>query len=440
MGSIGGGAPSASARLAALRLSDTGRAAGMGLAVIASNVLTLAFTIIFARLLGTAGYGSLAALGSAFLILSIPGSAAQVTVARELARAEPGRAPEVAAAVTKLMRRLAVATAVTALVAVLLRDPLAAVMAVEESWAAAATVPSAGLWVLVCVQRGVLQGTNGYRLVGLSMIGEAAGRLLFGLILATAGLGVTGVFLGTTASLVGTLAILARPYDRALGRRAPERGSTRSLATRLASPALALGLFAVLQNVDVIVVKHVAAAPVAGAYAAASLAAKVIVWIAVGVALYLLPESARRASAGLESRRLLLGALALVALAGLPMTVAFAALGPELLRFVFGPGYELSAGVLPWLALAMTLLGASYVAAQYLLALERPRFLATLAVAAVFEPVVLTVAGAELGRVVAALLVLQLALAAALLAMSLGARGAGSPGKRAPGRALSSSP
>jgi len=435
--STGGGAPAASARLAALRLSDTGRAAGMGLAVIASNVLTLAFTVVFARLLGSAGYGSLAALGSAFLILSIPGSAAQVTVARELARADADQVPNVSAAVATLMRRLVVATAVAAVAAIVLREPLAAVMAVEEGWAAAATVPSAGLWLLVCIQRGVLQGTGGYRLVGLSMVGEAAGRLFFGLALAGAGLGVTGAFLGTTASLVATLAILARSYERALGRRSREHASTRSLAARLSSPAMALALFAVLQNVDVIVVKHLAPAPVAGAYAAASLSAKVIVWIAVGLALYLLPESARRATAGLETRRLLLGALALVALAGVTMTAAFAALGPQLLGLVFGAGYSLAGAVLPWLALAMTLLGASYLAAQYLLALERPRFLVTLAAAAVLEPVVLTVAGGDLGRVAVALLVLQLALAAALLATSLSSRGAGT---RVSPRALSSSP
>jgi len=269
------------------------------------------------------------------------------------------------------------------------------------------------------------------------MVGEAAGRLFFGLALAGAGLGVTGAFLGTTASLVATLAILARSYERALGRRSREHASTRSLAARLSSPAMALALFAVLQNVDVIVVKHLAPAPVAGAYAAASLSAKVIVWIAVGLALYLLPESARRATAGLETRRLLLGALALVALAGVTMTAAFAALGPQLLGLVFGAGYSLAGAVLPWLALAMTLLGASYLAAQYLLALERPRFLVTLAAAAVLEPVVLTVAGGDLGRVAVALLVLQLALAAALLATSLSSRGAGT---RVSPRALSSSP
>ena len=56
----------------------------MGAAVIAQNVLALVFTIIFARLLGAAGYGSLAVLVSAYIILMVPGSALQIAVAREL--------------------------------------------------------------------------------------------------------------------------------------------------------------------------------------------------------------------------------------------------------------------------------------------------------------------------------------------------------------------
>ena len=67
-----------------LTRSDTGRAAGMGAAVIAQNVLALVFTVIFARVLGASGYGSLAVLVSAYIILMVPGSALQIAVAREL--------------------------------------------------------------------------------------------------------------------------------------------------------------------------------------------------------------------------------------------------------------------------------------------------------------------------------------------------------------------
>ena len=75
----------------------------------------------------------------------------------------------------------------------------------DEAWAAAATLPTGVLWLLLSVERGALQGVHAYRPVGWSLVLEATGRLVFGLVLVAAGLGVTGAYLGTP------LAMLARP-------------------------------------------------------------------------------------------------------------------------------------------------------------------------------------------------------------------------------------
>ena len=78
-----------------LSRSDTGRAAGLGVAMIVSNVLALGFTIVFARVLGASGYGDLAVLLSSFIIMMVPGSALQIAAAREVSprprRGQPQR-------------------------------------------------------------------------------------------------------------------------------------------------------------------------------------------------------------------------------------------------------------------------------------------------------------------------------------------------------------
>src|SRR3954463_4293196 len=58
-----------------LRSSETVKASGLAGATLAANAVQLGFTIVFTRLLGKAGYGSLAALVSAFLILLVGGEA-----------------------------------------------------------------------------------------------------------------------------------------------------------------------------------------------------------------------------------------------------------------------------------------------------------------------------------------------------------------------------
>ncbi len=64
--------------------SQTGKAAGLAGATLANNALQLIFTFLFTRLLGANGYGSLAALVSAFLILLVGGQSVQAAAAREM--------------------------------------------------------------------------------------------------------------------------------------------------------------------------------------------------------------------------------------------------------------------------------------------------------------------------------------------------------------------
>jgi glycosyltransferase involved in cell wall biosynthesis/O-antigen/teichoic acid export membrane protein len=406
--------------LQGLARTDTGRAAGLAAAVIASNVIALAFTIVFARVLGASGYGSLAALVSAFIILMVPGSALQIAAAREVSRAMAAGDPRAGAGVRRWLVRLAAATVVVTLAAVPLRDVLGAVINVDESWAAAAVPLTAMLWMLLSVERGALQGFERYRLVGFSIIGEAGTRLLFGLALVAVGLDVTGAFLGSAIS-IGAMALALAP---ALARRLPaaEAGSTEPRLRELLGdawvPVLGLTLLFALQEVHIIVVKHEASGDAAGSYAVAAVAAKAIIWVAVGLGLYLLPEAARRAKTGVDARPILVRTLALIALVGVPMVLVYAVAAEPLLGAVFGEDLTEAAGALPWLGLAMALLACAYLSVQYLLALERASFLWVLGAAATMEVLLLASIGARLTEVALALMVLQLCCAAIVLTLS----------------------
>ena len=410
-----------------LAKSDTGRAAGLAAAVMAANVIALVFTIVFARVLESDGYGSLAALVSAFLILSVPGSALQMTVAREVSRAVAAEESHPAAGVWGWLATLSgIAVGVT-LASIFARDLLAAAIGVDDlPWAAAATLPAGCLWLMLSVQRGALQGLQRYRMVGLSVVIEAGARLVAGLALVGAGLGVTGAFLGTAASLLCVTIALAIPLLRAAGPHSDHHEKPlRELVGRAWAPVAGLSLIAVLQNIDVIVVKHVAEETAAGAYAAAAVVAKGIIWIAVGLGLYLLPEAARRTRIGIDARPVLVRTLGLTALTAIPAFLLYTVAAEPLLTTVFGEEYGQAAGALPWLALAMSLLACAYLSVQYLLALERANFLWALLLAAVLEPVLLQAIGSQLTTIALTLLGLQLVLASAVLA--LGFRSAAAP-------------
>jgi O-antigen/teichoic acid export membrane protein len=393
----------------------------------AANVVALAFTVVFARVLHSSGYGSLAALVSTFLILSVPGTALQVTVAREVSRAVAEGKPHPAAGVWGWLTTLGIAGLVVTAVSVIAREPIAHAIGVPDlPWAAAAALPAGSLWLILSVQRGALQGLQRYKLVGGSLIVEASARLLAGLVLVGAGLGVTGAFLGTIVSIGTISALLMLPLLRAAGPHADHHASPlRDLIGRAWAPVAALALIAVLQNIDVIVVKHIAEKHAAGAYAAAAVIGKGIIWIAVGLGLYLLPEAARRTRMGLDARPVLVRTLGLVAVVSLPAVLLYVVAARPVLTAIFGESYAGAAGALPWLAVAMSLLACAYLSVQYLLALERANFLWALVAAAIAEPLVLQSIGSHLTGVALGLLGVQILLAAVIL--SLGFRSAASP-------------
>jgi O-antigen/teichoic acid export membrane protein len=398
--------------------SETLKAAGMAAATLASNAIALLFTVLFARILGASDYGSLAALISTFVILAVPGSALQVAVARETALGRIGDAGTLNA----WRRRLWVAGLTMTAVALLLRRPIADLIAVPETWAAAATAPTAFLWVLLSVERGALQGRHAYGPVGWSVVCEALGRLVIGLVLVAFGLGVTGAYLGTPLSMLLVALALWWVSHRRFGAAAAE-GPARRLRELVggAWPAVAaLVLIAVLQNVDVILVKRRIGGEAAGAYAAAAVAAKAVVWVAIGIGLYLLPEATRASRTGQDPRRALVRALAVVGAVAAPMLIVYALVPGTVLRLAFGPETVRAQGALLVLGCAMTLLAVGYLAVQYMLALGRLAFLPALALVAGLEIALLAEVGTHsLSGFATVVLALQAAAAFSVLVIGL---------------------
>jgi O-antigen/teichoic acid export membrane protein len=408
--------------LADLSRSDTGRAAGMGAAVIAVNVLALVFTVIFARKLGASGYGSLAVLLSAFIILMVAGSALQIAAAREVSHDLATGSANAGAGAQRWLARLVVGTVLVALVAIPLRSLIGAILNVDQLWAAAAVPVTAMLWMIVCVERGVLQGFQRYSVVAFSLVGEATSRVLFALLLVSAGMDVTGAFLGSALSLSAVGLVLLRPLRRQLSHLEHDREKDIRLRDLLAGawvPVLALALLLGLQELHIIIVKHEASSRAAGSYAVAAVAAKAIIWIAVGLGMYLLPEATRRGKTGIDARPILLRCLGLIAAAAVPMVLIYTAVGKTLLSTVFGHDLTGASAALPWLGMYMTLLAGSYLAVQYLLAMGRASFIWVLASAIVVEVAVVILIGADLTAIAIGLFAVQVVCAGTLLTLAL---------------------
>jgi O-antigen/teichoic acid export membrane protein len=182
---------------------------------------------------------------------------------------------------------------------------------------------------------------------------------------------------------------------------------------------LSLTLLLALQELHIIIVKHEASDDAASSYAVAAVAAKAIMWIAIGLGLYLLPEAARRAKTGEDARPILLRTLGLIVAMAIPMVLIYSVAGEPLLRIVFGEDLTDASDALPFLGLAMSLLACSYLSVQYLLAMGKASFLVVLAAALAVEVPVMLIIGDDLTAIAIALAGIQAVTAAVILTMAL---------------------
>jgi O-antigen/teichoic acid export membrane protein len=267
-----------------------------------------------------------------------------------------------------------------------------------------------------------------------------------GSLLIVAGLGVGGAYLGSLISYVAMTLYCWSRLDYRLGgtgRLLPARNGGRptavvGLARHVWGAWVAIAGLAViqlLQNIDLITAKHQFSTNVASAYAVTAVAAKVLIWVAMGAGFYLVPEASRRRAAGEDTRPVLLGALAIVAVCAIPCLLIFAFAAHPLLQIVFGAKRAIASDSLLPLGAAFTVLAATYLAVQYMLALKRTAFLIVIGAVAVLEPILLLQASKRPAPFAAVVLLVQAI--GAVLAFGMALRHGNSPataGQSGPGK------
>jgi O-antigen/teichoic acid export membrane protein len=264
------------------------------------------------------------------------------------------------------------------------------------AWAAALGIPAGCMYLEVSLLRGALQGVGDYKSVGLSLIGEQAVRLITGAGLAVA-FSVTGAYLASLLSYVAMSVYCAlqlwryadrypRPVSAPVSH--PQVSLWRHVRGALV-PIAGLAVIAVLQNIDIIAAKHRFSSTDATSYAAVAVAAKVLIWVAIGAGFYLVPEVSRRRAEGEDTRPVLIKTLVIILVASIPCLLIYAFAPHLLISSVFGAKKAHAYRSLLPLGAAFTVLACTYLAIQYMLALKRTWFLLAVGAVAIAEPVLL---------------------------------------------------
>jgi O-antigen/teichoic acid export membrane protein len=382
-------------------LLQAGPLAAAGLVANGANVIV---TVALARLLDPHSYGVLNQLTGLFLILSMPGSAVVVAVVRRVTMwHEGGSGHLVRRWAGRIHRRSSLAVLTWGVVMFALGHSIAGLLGERSAVGCAAILTAAAFFVLLSLDRGLLQARRAYRPLASNLLVEGGMRTAAVLALVGAGKGPSGAAVGILIAEATAAAharyLAARAWsgdDHAPSLLPPVRLSTRAVSALSGwvpalrpDPALdgsvlgtdrvrvdlliasvSLSMVAALQNLDVLIVGRDDPSH-SGAYAAVSVTSKAIVFGAIVLGGYLLPEAAIRWRQGGHALRQLGVVLLLLAI---PAVVLLAvALGSPhlLLKVIFHHAYTGTASSLAPLGGAMVLLSISVILTMYLLAIGR---------------------------------------------------------------------
>jgi O-antigen/teichoic acid export membrane protein len=436
-------------------------ASPLAFAGVLANGANVLVTLVIARELSTRNYGAYNQLFALFFVLSMPGSALVVGVVRRVTQWQRSGEEHLVHAWAARIRRIALLAVLGVLLAgLLVRAPLARELSLPGPGGVTEVLTAGAAWCLLCIDRGLLQASRLYNPLGINLLAEGLLRAVLTVAFVVAGAGPAGamaaLLLGIFAADLHARWVLHRQHTASLAitLAADEHAAMAPPAVAVTGPSLAvdvmtalaaLGLIGLLQNLDVIVLGRQAPGH-SGAYAAVSIASKALVFAALVLANFLLPEAASRRQLGQHALHQLGGTLALLAAPALALVLLGAIAPHQILTIAFGERLtDASSALLP-LALAMTCLGATVLFTHYLLAVGQRLIVLALALAtAVAIPLLITANGsaaptaeADLGvQAVLAVISGLLVLRAARRYSGPGAAAAGSatpPTEEAPSR------
>jgi O-antigen/teichoic acid export membrane protein len=355
------------------------------------------FNLAAGRMLEPAEFGIVVSLAAAGQVLVVASRVIQTVATRYIARyrAEADGDRRTVAFFRAAFRSAWWWGLAATLAAVLLSWPLARFLQIDTLGPVLALAVTTLLFAIRPVSGGVLQGQQRFAALGSVQIIQAVTRLAAGLLLILFGWGAFGATvalpIASAVALVFALWLLGPNFTRSLGRvilPRRKRGGLTAGAIQIPAHDVTLpelfrysaftagGLigFALLINMDAILVKRFFDPVTAGQYSAAVTLGKIVQFFPLAIIMILFPKAAHRRATHRDPAAILLLAMAIVGVACLGLTAVYFLFGPRLVELIFGPEYTLPGNILGLLGLAMTLLSLLNVWLNYFLSTERTRF------------------------------------------------------------------
>jgi O-antigen/teichoic acid export membrane protein len=297
--------------------------------------MNLVYNLAIARLLGPVGFAHATAVYTLLMLMSAVTLSFQIVCAKLVAGHDS--ATEKAAVYSGLHRLAWIVGIGVAVFLIVTRNMVAAYLNLPDATLIVFLGLGTAFYIPLGARRGCMQGVYAFNSLAVNLILEGLVRLGGAFVLVKLGLGVKGAVLASVGGVILAY-IFARPGVKNTGfLRIPA-----SFREGLQAIVFFVGQV-IINNFDIVLVKHFFPAAEAGLYAAVALVGRVVNMFAWSVVGTMFPISAGTRSGEAEGRTLLLTSLALVT-----AIVSFVVLGlwmlPDLFwKVTFGAQFNLNA-------------------------------------------------------------------------------------------------
>src|SRR5579862_7426941 len=276
--------------------------AGSGLV----GVTNLVYNVATARLLGPSGFAHATAVYTLLMLVSCLTLSFQVVCAKYVAKSSSPKAQ--AAVFASLHQRSWMAGIAIGLLLFICKGPLSLYLNLPDPMLVSLLALGTAFYIPLGVRRGYIQGIHAFGPLAINFMLEGVVRLGGAIVLIELGLGVKGAVLASVlAVIVSYLAAIPSPFRASFDLRT----SVISAGEGLQAIVFFSGQ-TVINNFDIVLVKHFFPPAEAGFYAAVALVGRLVNMCAWSVVNTMFPVSARSSNDDHESSPVLLTSLLLV--------------------------------------------------------------------------------------------------------------------------------
>ena len=301
-----------------------------------TTAINLAYNIVVARYIGPKGFGQATVVYTILTLISAVTLSFQIVSAKLVARQ---RSPEEGAGAYRIFHRGAWAVGILiALILMMFQRSIADYLNLPSPVLIALLASGAAFYIPLGSRRGYIQGTYGFRRLATNLVLEGAVRLGGSFLLILAGLGVEGVIAANAAAVaVAYLAIAPKLVGRV--------SSPLRVSYLFRETSQALIFFSgqvLINNCDIVLVKHFFAANEAGLYAAVAMVGRVIFAFSSAVVNSMFPLVAGTGDEERKDLKVIATSLLLVLGTGSALALGLSIAPAGLWTALFGSGFEIA--------------------------------------------------------------------------------------------------